>query len=77
MRQDEIWDVETARQYDTRGVGMWAPEVLGPSVDRLVALADDGATPPATSGPCQHADWTGAVFVESRSHVSVYRLPAA
>ena len=26
----------------------------------------------------RHADWTGAEFTaESRSHVSVYRLPAA
>jgi len=43
VRQDEIWDVETARQYDTPGVGMFSPEVLGPTVDRLVELADGGA----------------------------------
>lgn len=38
----ETWDAETAQQYDTPGVGMFAPEVLGPTVDRLVELADGG-----------------------------------
>lgn len=42
MRQDEIWDVEAAQHYDTPGVGMFAPEVVGPTVDRLAALAGDG-----------------------------------
>ncbi|WP_315092892.1 class I SAM-dependent methyltransferase [uncultured Cellulomonas sp.] len=37
-----LWDAETARRYDTPGTGMFAPEVLGPTVDRLVALADGG-----------------------------------
>ncbi|WP_049565492.1 class I SAM-dependent methyltransferase [Nonomuraea sp. SBT364] len=41
MRQ-EIWDSETARGYDTPGTGMFAPEVLGPTVDRLAALAGGG-----------------------------------
>ena len=41
-RQDEIWDVDAARRYDTPGTGMFAPEVLGPTVDRLAALAGDG-----------------------------------
>lgn len=38
----ELWDAETARRYDTPGTGMFAPEVLGPTVDRLAALADGG-----------------------------------
>ncbi|MEU9824618.1 class I SAM-dependent DNA methyltransferase [Micromonospora chersina] len=42
MRQEEIWDAETAQRYDTPGTGMFAPEVLGPAVDRLAALAGDG-----------------------------------
>jgi SAM-dependent methyltransferase len=42
MRQEDIWDVETAQQYDTPGTGMFAPEVLGPAVDRLAELAGDG-----------------------------------
>ncbi|WP_440099888.1 hypothetical protein [Streptosporangium sp. H16] len=39
MRQDEIWDADAARRYDTPGIGMFAPEVLGPAVDRLAELA--------------------------------------
>ncbi|MGV9329604.1 class I SAM-dependent DNA methyltransferase [Streptosporangium sandarakinum] len=42
MRQDEIWDAETAQRYDTPGTGMFAPEVLEPAVDRLARLAGDG-----------------------------------
>ena len=42
VRQDEIWDTEAAERYDTPGTGMFAPEVLGPTVDRLVELAGDG-----------------------------------
>ncbi|MFC3996710.1 class I SAM-dependent DNA methyltransferase [Nocardiopsis sediminis] len=42
MRQDEIWDDEAARSYDTPGVGMFAPEVLEPAVDRLAELAGGG-----------------------------------
>lgn len=38
----DIWDEEAARRYDTPGVGMFAPEVLGPTVERLHALAGDG-----------------------------------
>jgi SAM-dependent methyltransferase len=41
MRQ-EIWDVEAAQRYDTPGKGMFAPEVLGPTVDRLAELAGHG-----------------------------------
>jgi SAM-dependent methyltransferase len=43
MRQDEIWDVETAQGYDTPGSGMFAPETLGPTVDQLAELAGGGA----------------------------------
>jgi SAM-dependent methyltransferase len=42
MRQEDIWDTEVARGYDTPGTGMFAPEVLGPAVDRLAELAGDG-----------------------------------
>jgi len=42
MRQDEIWDVDAAARYDTPDTGMFAPEVLGPAVDRLAALAGNG-----------------------------------
>jgi hypothetical protein len=42
MEQEEIWDVDAAVRYDTPGTGMFAPEVLGPAVDRLAELAGDG-----------------------------------
>ena len=42
MRQEDIWDAEAAARYDTPGTGMFAPDVLGPAVDRLAELAGDG-----------------------------------
>jgi SAM-dependent methyltransferase len=42
MRQDEIWDREAADGYDTPGEGMFAPDVLRPTVTRLAELAGDG-----------------------------------
>lgn len=41
--QELIWDAGTARDYDTPGTGMFAPEVLGPTVDRLAELAGGGS----------------------------------
>lgn len=42
MRQEEIWDADAAQRYDSPGAGMFAAEVLGPTVDRLAELAGDG-----------------------------------
>ena len=42
MLPEEIWTVEVAQRYDTPGTGMFAPEVLEPTVDRLAALAGGG-----------------------------------
>ncbi|MEO3842863.1 class I SAM-dependent methyltransferase [Streptomyces sp. B22F1] len=42
MLHSEIWDDQAAQSYDTPGTGMFAPEVLGPTVDRLVELAGGG-----------------------------------
>ncbi|MGW3293553.1 methyltransferase domain-containing protein [Streptomyces xiamenensis] len=42
MEQEEIWDAVTAQAYDTPGTGMFAPDVLDPTVDRLAELADGG-----------------------------------
>lgn len=42
IAQDRLWDAETARTYDTPGEGMFAPEVLGPTVAVLAELADGG-----------------------------------
>ncbi|AUY53007.1 class I SAM-dependent methyltransferase [Streptomyces sp. CB01881] len=42
MEQDQVWDDHAARNYDTPGTGMFAPEVLEPAVDRLAELAYGG-----------------------------------
>jgi hypothetical protein len=42
IRLEDVWDGEVARRYDTPGTGMFAAEVLGPTVDRLAGLAGDG-----------------------------------
>jgi SAM-dependent methyltransferase len=42
-QQQGIWDADAAQRYDTPGTGMFAPEVLTPTVDRLAELAGDGA----------------------------------
>ncbi|WP_246075637.1 class I SAM-dependent DNA methyltransferase [Nonomuraea terrae] len=42
MRQEDIWDAYAAQHYDTPGTGMFAPDVLGPTVDRLAELAGGG-----------------------------------
>jgi SAM-dependent methyltransferase len=42
MRQEDIWDDETAQRYDTPGEGMFASDVLDPTVDRLAELAGTG-----------------------------------
>lgn len=41
--QQRIWDEHAARHYDTPGEGMFAPEILGPTVERLTALAAGGS----------------------------------
>ena len=43
MHQDETWDATAAAEYDTPGEGMFAPDVLGPTIDLLAELAGDGA----------------------------------
>ncbi|OIK07576.1 class I SAM-dependent methyltransferase [Streptomyces monashensis] len=43
MEQRNLWGAATARRYDTPGTGMFAPEVLEPTVARLAELADGGA----------------------------------
>ncbi|MCA2213494.1 class I SAM-dependent methyltransferase [Jidongwangia harbinensis] len=40
--QPDIWTADAARDYDTPGTGMFAAELLGPTVDRLAELAEGG-----------------------------------
>jgi SAM-dependent methyltransferase len=42
MRQEDVWDADVAEHYDTPGTDVFAPEVLGPTVDRLAQLAAGG-----------------------------------
>lgn len=42
LTQDQLWDARAAAAYDTPGTGMFSAEVLGPTVDRLVDLAEGG-----------------------------------
>jgi SAM-dependent methyltransferase len=42
MLQEEIWDADTAQRYDSPGTGMFAPEVLEPTVTKLASLAGGG-----------------------------------
>ncbi|CAN7443444.1 class I SAM-dependent DNA methyltransferase [Knoellia sp. LjRoot47] len=43
LSQDELWDETAATTYDSPGEGMFADDVLGPTVDRLADLAGGGA----------------------------------
>ena len=61
MRQDEIWDDETARRYDTPGTGMFAAAVLEPTVQRLAELAGGGRA-------LEFAIGTGRVAVPLAAH---------
>jgi SAM-dependent methyltransferase len=42
MRQDDVWDTCAAQSYDTPGTGMFADDVLNPTVARLAELAAGG-----------------------------------
>ncbi|NUS00355.1 MAG: GNAT family N-acetyltransferase [Kribbellaceae bacterium] len=42
VEQNRLWNAEVARTYDTPGTGMFAPEVIEPTVDRLAELAAGG-----------------------------------
>jgi SAM-dependent methyltransferase len=59
MNHEDIWDIEAAKNYDTPGTGMFAPDVLGPVVDRLAALAGNG-------GALEFAIGTGRVAIPMR-----------
>jgi SAM-dependent methyltransferase len=39
---EDIWDEDAARTYDTPGTGMFADEILVPTVNRLERLAEGG-----------------------------------
>jgi SAM-dependent methyltransferase len=88
MLQEKIWDVAAAERYDTPGTGMFAPEVLGPTVDRLAELAGDGralefaigtgrvAIPLAERGvPVTGIELSGPMIDRLRTKVTQERIP--
>ena len=40
--QQRLWDERAAQEYDTPGEGMFAEEVLQPTIELLTELADGG-----------------------------------
>jgi hypothetical protein len=84
MCNEDLWDTEAAENYDTPGAGMFSPEVLdhqaqvSRSPHRYIwpAELDLMAQLAGFELESRHADWVGSEFTsESRSHVSVYRIP--
>ena len=59
MGNDDAWDAETAARYDTPGEGMFAADVLRPTVAKLAELAGEG-------GALEFAIGTGRVAVPLR-----------
>jgi len=57
----EIWDADVAQRYDSPSEGMFSPEVLGPTVDRLAEFAGDGRA-------LEFAIGTGRVAVPLAQH---------
>ncbi|MGW3313094.1 class I SAM-dependent methyltransferase [Streptomyces sp. NPDC001073] len=43
MQQEQMWNSDVAQRYDTPGTGMFAPDTLEPTVERLAQLAGEGA----------------------------------
>jgi SAM-dependent methyltransferase len=88
MRQEDIWNTETAQSYDRDDRGMFAPDVLGPTVDRLAGLAGDDpalefavgtgrvAIPLAERGvPVTGIELSGAMLARLREKASESALP--
>ncbi|THV30692.1 class I SAM-dependent methyltransferase [Glycomyces paridis] len=88
MTTSDIWTAETARRYDTPGEGMFAPEVLGPTVKRLAALAEGGralefaigtgrvAVPLAASGTAVAGiEYSPAMIEQLRTKVDEATIP--
>jgi len=88
VRQEDIWDADAAQRYDTPGTGMFAPDVLNPTVDRLAELAGGGralelaigtgrvAVPLAQRGvPVTGIELSQPMVDQLRTKVAAYQLP--
>ncbi|KUM35030.1 class I SAM-dependent methyltransferase [Arthrobacter sp. EpRS71] len=88
INQQQLWDEETAGQYDTPGEGMFSPEVLGPTVEVLSELAGNGpavefaigtgrvAIPLSEAGvPVSGIELSHAMIARLREKVGEDRIP--
>ena len=88
MTSSQLWSEETARRYDERSAGMFAPHVLGPTVDFLAGLAGTGralelaigtgrvAVPLAERGvPVVGIELADAMVVQLREKVDEQTIP--
>ena len=86
--QSRLWDVSTARSYDTPGQGMFAPEVIEPTVSTLERLAAGGSVLELAIGtgrigvplleagvPVQGIELSTAMIAQLREKVDETRLP--
>ncbi|ARC58114.1 hypothetical protein AS850_13605 [Frondihabitans sp. 762G35] len=86
--QQQLWDDDAAAHYDTPGVGMFSPEVLGPTVEVLADLAAGGqalefavgtgrvAVPLLDAGvPVSGIELSHAMIARLRTKVDADRLP--
>ncbi|MBD1544583.1 class I SAM-dependent methyltransferase [Arthrobacter sp. IA7] len=88
INQQQLWDDDTAKRYDTPGEGMFSAEVLGPTVEVLSKLAGDGpavefaigtgrvAIPLAETGvPVSGIELSHAMIARLRQKVGEARIP--
>lgn len=88
MRQEDLWDAVAAQSYDTPGTGMFADEVLNPTVARLTELAAGGgalefavgtgrvAVPLAQAGvPVTGVELSGPMIEQLRTKVDEQTVP--
>jgi GNAT superfamily N-acetyltransferase len=64
VEQNRLWNADVATRYDTPGTGMFAADVLRPTVERLTELAAGGRA-------LEFAIGTGRVAVPLSEHVPV------
>ncbi len=73
LPQDHLWDDDVAGRYDTPGTGMFADEVLGPTVD---LLADAGRRRPRARAGHRHRPGRRTARRAAASHVTGIELSA-
>jgi predicted O-methyltransferase YrrM len=89
MTSSDVWDQETAAQYDEGSPEMFSPEVVGPTVNFLAELAGAGralefavgtgrvALPLAARGVAVSGIELSSPMVDQLLSVNAHRLPDA